>query len=63
VTEAESGRRLGELLALLEGTLAELEQTDDSTEAVDKLASMAEVAREVQGEIERLRREESDAAA
>ncbi len=63
MTEAESGRRLGELLARLEGTLAELEETDDSTEAVDKLTSMADVAREVQSEIERLRREESDATA
>ena len=63
MTDAESGRRLRELLARLETILEELEQTDDSGEAVDKLTSMAEVAREVQGQIELLRREGPDAAA
>jgi hypothetical protein len=63
MTEADSGRRLQELLARLEGTLAELEAIDDSEGAVDRLSAMAELAREVQAEIERLRREAPDASA
>jgi hypothetical protein len=63
MTEADSGRRLQELLARLEGTLAELEAIDDSEGAVDRLSAMAELAREVQAEIERLRREAPDAPA
>ena len=63
MNEAESARRLQDLLARLDGTLAELERSDDSEEAVDKLSSMAELAREVQAEIERLRREAPDAAS
>ena len=65
MNEVESARRLQELLARLDGVLAELERTDESEEAVDKLSSMAELAREVQAEIERLRREapSSDAPA
>jgi hypothetical protein len=63
MTEADSARRLQELLAQLEGTLAELEAIDDSEGAVDRLSAMAELAREVQAEIERLRREAPDASA
>ena len=63
MTDAESGRRLQELLTRLDGTLAELEETDDSQEAVDKLTDLAELAREVQEEIDRLRREGPDAVA
>lgn len=63
MNEAKSARRLQDLLARLDGTLAELERSDDSEEAVDKLSSMAELAREVQAEIERLRREAPDAAS
>ena len=63
MNEAESARRLQDLLARLDGTLAELERSDDSEEAVDKLSSMAELAREVQAEIERLRRDAPDAAS
>ncbi len=63
MTDADSARRLQELLAQLEGTLAELEATDDSEGAVDRLGAMAELAREVQAEIERLRREAPDAPA
>ena len=63
MTDADSGRRLQELLAQLEGTLAELEAIDDSEGAVDRLSAMAELARDVQAEIERLRREAPDGPA
>ena len=63
MTDADSARRLQELLAQLEGTLADLESTDDSEGAVDRLSAMAELAREVQAEIDRLRREAPDAPA
>ena len=56
-----SATRLQELLAQLEATLAELEASDDSADAVERLAEMAELARDVQTEIDRLRRE-GDAA-
>ena len=59
---AETPGRLGELLTRLEDELAALEGTDDSEQAVERLAAMAELAREVQAEIERLRRE-GDAGA
>jgi primosomal protein N'' len=63
VNEAETGKRLQELLTRLDATLAELEQADDSEQAVDRLSQMAELAREVQAEIDRLRRETPDAPA
>jgi hypothetical protein len=55
--ETEGARRLEELLATLDATLAELERSEDSEDAVERLTAMAELAREVQSEIERLRRE------
>jgi hypothetical protein len=61
--EEAAARRLQELVARLEGLLGELEQTAESEEAVDRLARMAELAREVQAEIERLRRALPDAPA
>jgi hypothetical protein len=57
VSTADSGRRLPELLEELDSTLAELERSGDSDDVVDKLAAMAELARAVQAEIDRLRRE------
>jgi hypothetical protein len=63
VSEPESVARLQELLQRLETTLAELESTEDSEQAVERLGSMAELAREVQAEIDRARREGPDAAA
>ncbi len=57
--------KLQELLAQLDATLGELENVEDSEEAVARLATMAELAREVQDEVDRLRREtpEGDALA
>jgi hypothetical protein len=57
----EPKHRLQELLAELEQTLAELEGSDDPGNAVDRLTAMAELAREGQSEVDRLRRE-GDAA-
>ena len=50
--------RLEELLKRLEAARTRLEQTDDPEQAVEVLRELAEVAKEVQAEIERARREE-----
>jgi hypothetical protein len=63
VSEPESVARLQELLQRLETTLEELESTEDSEQAVERLGDMAELAREVQAEIDRARREGPDADA
>ena len=63
MSAAEPPNRLEELLASLDHELAALEQTDDSEGAVERLAAMADLAREVQAEIDRLRREAPDAPA
>ena len=54
-------RRLQGLLGRLDEALAELERSTDSEDAVEKLSSMAELARDVQAEIERLRVERPNA--
>ena len=59
----EPGGRLEGLLAELEETLAAIEKTEESEEAVELLATMAELAREVQAEIDRLRADAPDAPA
>jgi uncharacterized tellurite resistance protein B-like protein len=58
-----AAERLQELLARLDDTLAALEGADDPEVAVEQLTEMAELAREVQGEIDRLRREAPDDAS
>ena len=63
MSEAEAGRRLQELLARLDAELAALEAAAESEDAVARLAAMADLAREVQAEIDRLRREAPDANA
>ena len=55
--------RLEELLGRLERARAELEATDDPDKAIDVLAELAELAREVQGEVERARTEGGGAAS
>ena len=66
MTDAESAQKLQELLAQLDATLGELEAgpTTPRTPST-RLATMAELAREVQDEVDRLRREtpEGDARA
>jgi len=61
VSAPESVDRLQQLLARLEATLGELESSDDADAAVERLGQMAELAREVQAEIDRARREGADA--
>jgi exonuclease VII small subunit len=51
--------RLEELMQRLESVRARLEVTDDPERAVEVLRELAEVAKEVQAEIERARREAS----
>jgi hypothetical protein len=53
--------RLEELLGRLERERVRLEATDDADEVVGILTALAELAREVQAEIDRLRREGADA--
>lgn len=53
--------RLEELLGRLERERVRLEATDDADEVVGILTTLAELAREVQAEIDRLRREGADA--
>ena len=55
--------RLQELLDRLEGARKRLEETDDPERAVDILRELAELAKEVQAEIERARRQEGHADA
>jgi hypothetical protein len=55
--EPEPVRRLQELLDRLEQTRAELESADDPEKAVTVLRELAELAKEVQAEVERARRE------
>ena len=57
MAEPDSGQRLQELLARLDAMLAEVERSEDSEHAVERLSAMAELAREVQAEIDRLRRD------
>ena len=55
--EREPVHRLQELLDRLDRTRAELEATDDPERAVTVLQELAELAKEVQAEVERARRE------
>ena len=57
----DSVARLQELLDRLEAARAELERTDDSARAVEILRDLAELARDVQAELEQARREAPDA--
>jgi hypothetical protein len=55
VTNDESLKHVEELLARLESVRARLEATEDPEQAVDVLAELAELAREVEAEVERAR--------
>jgi hypothetical protein len=55
--EPEAVRRLHELLDRLEGARAELEATEDAERAVELLQDLADLAKQVQAEVERARRE------
>ena len=57
-TPAEDAlRRAEDLLERLEQTRAKLEATSDPEQAIDVLAELAEIAKQVEVEIERARRE------
>jgi hypothetical protein len=55
--EPESVNRLQDLLGRLEKARAQLEATEDPEQAVEVLQSLADLAKEIQVEIERARRE------
>lgn len=61
MTEPDAVARLQELLDRLEAALGELEGTKDSEVAVQRLADMADLAKQVQSEIDRAKREGPDA--
>lgn len=53
----DSLRRAEELLERLEATRAKLEATSDPEQAIDVLGELAEIAKQVEAEIEQARRE------
>jgi predicted ribosome quality control (RQC) complex YloA/Tae2 family protein len=55
--QPESVKRLEDLLDRLEQARTQLEATEDPEQAVDVLQSLADLAKEIQAEIERARRE------
>jgi predicted ribosome quality control (RQC) complex YloA/Tae2 family protein len=55
--EPESVARLQELLERLERARTQLEATDDPEQAVDVLQSLADLAKEIQAEVDLARRE------
>ncbi len=60
----ESLNRAEDLLARLEAARARLEETEDPDVAIEILEELADLAREVEAELQRARRAaESDAAA
>jgi hypothetical protein len=63
MSEREPVARLQELLDRLEAARKRLEETEDPDRAVETLRELAELAKEVQAEIERARRGEGRADA
>jgi hypothetical protein len=55
--------RLQELLARLESARAELEGVDDPERAIEVLSELSTLAKDVQAEVERARREGPDSSA
>jgi hypothetical protein len=62
MSEPDAVTRLQELLDKVEAARAELEGLDDPERAVELLQELADLAKEVQAEVERARRE-ADASA
>lgn len=62
MSEPEPIARLQDLLTRVEKARAELEATDDPERAVQVLTDLADLAKEVQAEIERARLEEGGGA-
>ena len=63
MSEQDPVTRLQELLERLEVARKRLEETQEPDQAVDTLRELADLAKEVQAEIERARREEGHAGA
>lgn len=63
MSEQDPVTRLQELLDRLEVARKRLEETQEPDQAVDTLRELADLAKEVQAEIERARREEGHAGA
>ena len=63
MSEPDSVTRLQQLLDRLEVARKRLEETQEPDRAVDVLRELADLAKEVQAEIERARREEGHAGA
>jgi hypothetical protein len=61
VSQQDPVTRLQELLDRLEVARKRLEETQEPDQAVDTLRELADLAKEVQAEIERARREEGHA--
>jgi len=59
----EALKRAEELMDRLEAARAKLEATTDPQQAVDVLAELAEIAKSVEAEVERAKREAEDAPA
>ena len=57
MSEPDAVQRLQDLLEKVEAARAELEATDDPERAVQVLQELADLAKEVQAEVERARRE------
>jgi hypothetical protein len=57
----DSLRRAEELLGRLEQTRARLESTEDAEAAIDILGELAEIAKQVEVELEQARREAGEA--
>jgi hypothetical protein len=62
MSEPDAVARLQDLLEKVEASRVELEGTDDPERAVQVLQELADLAKEVQAEVERARRE-ADASA
>ena len=62
MSEPDAVQRLQDLLEKVEAARAALEATDDPERAVQILQELADLAKEVQAEVERARRE-ADASA
>ena len=62
MSEPDAVARLQELLEKVESARAQLEASDDPERAVEILQELAELAKEVQAEVENARRE-ADASA
>jgi hypothetical protein len=60
VSAEESLKRAEELLGRLEQTRERLEAADDPEAAIDILAELAEIAKQVESELEDARREAGD---